>query len=83
MKEAEYSAEMKARIDSFDKELLELQKKYKLRLYAANQLQSNGEVQPIIKVMPFLEFNEKAYDENQTKEGDSTGKKAQPNRPKK
>ena len=62
----------RVKIDSFNKELVNLQNKYGLKLYAANQVLGGGEVIPIVKVMdpnpPKVEkVPEKKYEDNTKK----------------
>ena len=42
--------EAQKRFEEFDKEFEALQKKYKVKMYAANQAFQTGEVMPIIKL---------------------------------
>ena len=66
------------RSGAFNQEILRLQKKYKVTLYAANTVLKNNDVAPMVRLGD-MEQQEKAY-ENSPENGAGANKKASKNR---
>lgn len=64
---------LEERIEKFEQEIQQLQKKYGVQLYAADVLLQNGELTPLIKMRDLMPET-KMYDNN-TKEGNTSHKK--------
>lgn len=62
------------RAKEFDVEVLKLQEKFEVKLYATLQTNENGEVHPIIKIAD--NSNKKMYEQNKSKEGNPVNKEA-------